>query len=103
MEQLNFKPWGVEKYALYDNDGIALLSTIGEDEYGELFDVAHSLLTTEEDYSLFQFSGTTLLLSKDTKKRLLVCVISPNSPSMKAVHFLPEIHSEIAATINTEQ
>ncbi|MCK5808321.1 hypothetical protein KAH37_04965 [bacterium] len=103
MEQLDFKKWGVDKVYLYDNDGIALISSSNDDENGELFNVAHTLLASEEEYSLFHFAGKKMLLTKDAESHLLICTIAQDSPLMKAVHFLPEIRKEIASFVSGEE
>jgi hypothetical protein len=103
MEQLDFTKWGIKKIALYDDDGIALLSSPDDEENGELFNVAHSLLASGEDYSLFHFSGKKMLFSKGGNNHLLICTIADDSPSMKAVHFLPEMHKQIAEMLAGEE
>lgn len=100
MEQLDFTKWGVEKFSLYDEEGIAIFSFSDDEEYADLYNVAHDLLSSGEDYSVFHFSGKKFLFSKDDNNRLLVSLIADNAPVMKAVHFLPEMHKQICDTLD---
>ncbi len=102
MEQLNFSRWGVEAFILFDDEGMPLLSQGTQDEYGDIYHLSHTVLSEDEDYSVFRFSGKKLLLAKQGS-RLIACTIAAHEPTAKTIHFLPEIRKHIDKLLTSKE